>query len=111
MNDKELLEQYKIAVKKAVDSSIPYIAKHNAFLISAESWEMLADLADPKVKALGDLFKRRDNGEKFTEEEAKEAIRKVFETEEEEHDTEEETGNSCQVSGSEGNRKSKHTEA
>lgn len=32
------LAAYKEAAKEAVKSSIPYIARFNAFLISAEAW-------------------------------------------------------------------------
>lgn len=37
-------------MKEALQSSIPYIMKHNAFMISAESWEKMSDEAYPEIK-------------------------------------------------------------
>jgi hypothetical protein len=57
------------AAQRAIASSIPYIAKHNSFLISAEAWSDLNNLVTPGAQGLNDLLKRVERGERVTEEE------------------------------------------
>jgi predicted transcriptional regulator len=57
------------AAQRAIKSSVPYIVKHNAFLISAEAWNDLNNLVTPGAHGLDDLLKRAARGERVTEEE------------------------------------------
>lgn len=68
------LAAYKEAAKEAVESSIPFIARFNAFLISAEAWRKLAMLVVPGMAELDKLLQRHAAGEKLTEEEIKSAL-------------------------------------
>ncbi|MEM3486072.1 MAG: hypothetical protein QXI12_10680 [Candidatus Methanomethyliaceae archaeon] len=71
MSEKELrkkLAAYEEAAREAVRSSIPYLAAHDAFLISREAWAKLALLVDPKLSILEELFQKMKKGEKITEE-------------------------------------------
>lgn len=71
------LVAYEAAAKEAVESSVPYVGKFGAFLISAEAWSKLAVLAFPRVAALDELLRRRTAGEKLTEEEIKKALKGI----------------------------------
>ncbi|WP_027717195.1 hypothetical protein [Desulfovirgula thermocuniculi] len=59
---RQRLAEYEEAVKMAVDSSAPYIARHGAFLIPAEAWERLVALIYPRVAAVAELSKCRKAG-------------------------------------------------
>ena len=62
------------AIKRAIDASVPYISKYNAFMIPAENWQELAHLVSPRVRAIDALFDRLNKGETLTEDEITRAL-------------------------------------
>ncbi len=76
---RQRLAAYEAAAKEVIESSIPYVGKFGAFLISAEAWNKLATLAFPRMAALNELFRRRAAGEKLTEEEIEQVLTNLFE--------------------------------
>lgn len=70
------LAAYEEAAREAIESSVPYVTRLGAFLISAEAWHKLALLVCPSLAILDELFRRQAAGEKLSEEE----IRKAFES-------------------------------
>jgi len=68
------LAAYEKAAKAAIESSIPYVAKYDAFLISAEAWNMLAVLVVPGMVKLNELLDRARRGEKISAEEVHECF-------------------------------------
>lgn len=68
------LAAYEEAAREAVESSVPYITRFNAFLISAEAWHKLALLVCPGMSALDKLLCRLAAGEKLSEEEIREVL-------------------------------------
>ena len=71
MSEKQLrnkLAAYEEAAREAVRSSIPYLAAHDAFIISREAWAQLALLVDPKLAILERLFEKMKGVEKITDE-------------------------------------------
>lgn len=70
------LAAHEEAAREAIESSVPYVTRLGAFLISAEAWHKLALLVCPSLAILDELFRRQAAGEKLSEEE----IRKAFES-------------------------------
>lgn len=67
-------ERLKAIMRRAIDSSRPYLLAHGAFLISQESWAALFKEACPEFSKLDTLFKRSAAGEKIPKAEAEEAL-------------------------------------
>lgn len=72
---KPLEQNVLAAIKRAIDGSVPYVAAHGAFLISAEDWRELASIVNQSVAKLDAILKRIENGERPTEEEIQEALK------------------------------------
>lgn len=70
----ETLKELQDAVKDALRQSLPYIAKHGAFLMPYDCWDTLAALVDPRIALFDELLKRRDRGETLTLEEIEAAV-------------------------------------
>lgn len=62
------------ACREALDSSVPYVAAHGAFMISAEAWRQLWLLVSPGAKELDALLQKVQRGEKPTEDEIRQAL-------------------------------------
>ena len=68
------LDYIRSVIKKTIDGSIPYIAKHNAFLIRDEDWNDLVEIISPSMRKINLLLEKRDRGEPLDENEIKEAL-------------------------------------
>jgi hypothetical protein len=70
----EECERLKKIIRKAIDSSIPYVAQYNAFMISTDAWDELAKSVNPAIAKLDALLVKIGRGEKPTEDEIREAL-------------------------------------
>ena len=73
-NDTPVDGEAVAAIRRAIDASVPYIAKHSAFLIPQENWNELAAIAYPQVRKLDAAFAKMDRGETLTAEEIREIL-------------------------------------
>lgn len=62
-------------VKETIEGSIPYVVRHYAFLITADSWNKLARIAKPELTVMFDLLDKVGTGVAFTEEEKEQALK------------------------------------
>lgn len=72
----EALQKLRDLALRAVQSSVPYLAKHGSFLIDAEAWRLLAGAVIPEVAALDVCLQRLAHGERPTEHEIEAALGK-----------------------------------
>ena len=61
--------ELETAGRKVIESSIPYLAKYNSFMISPDAWKALNNLVTPGAKELDSLLQRHARGEVVTEDE------------------------------------------
>ena len=77
MTEAEELAECKRAIKKALDSSVPYLVNYNSFMISPESWNELACLINPNIQKLNALFDKQDRGIQLTDQEIEDALKGI----------------------------------
>lgn len=69
--------ELEAAGRKVIESSVPYLAKYNSFMISPDAWKALNNLVTHGAKELDSLLQRHARGELLTEEEINMALGKT----------------------------------
>lgn len=59
--------ELETAGRKVIESSVPYLAKYNSFMISPDAWKALNNLVTPGAKELDSLLQRSARGEAVSE--------------------------------------------